>query len=539
MTGPWDAVVIGGGHNGLTCGAYLARAGLRVLVLEARDEVGGCASTVDALGARVNICNCDHSLVRASGIVEELDLARHGLRYLELDPSQLALSWEGHAPWFHFRDPERTLESLALTHPGEVAGYRRYLRETAPATRLLRDMLARPATPGSVAGSLRDARGRGAATLLRLSRMSLVDALRRWFSSEALLGPAATTGPAVWGLPPQTPGTGLAALGYAMRHVVPVGRPEGGSGALTQALAGALREAGGAIETGARVTAVLCDRGRVCGVRLADGRRITAAAVVGATDPRTLLAEWLRDPPPAARALVERWRAAPRPEGYESKVDAVIDVLPRPLGLDPAVLARLGVDEPLGPTAVVSPTTTGIGAAHRRSSEGRIAERPMFLTNVPSVPDPSVAPASGGHVLSLEVLFTPYRLRGGWSGSPEPERWLSAYAELLEPGFLEGVRAMRAVTPADYERDFHLPAGNAPSFAGGPLAALLGRGRPELTRHATAVPGLYLSGAATFPGAGVSGVPGRNAAAVVLRAVRGPGSTRSIPVRRRDAPTAV
>ncbi len=100
-----EAIVVGAGHNGLTCAAYLARGGVDVLVLEARDAVGGCASTVPALdGARVNVCNCDHSLVRATGIVEELDLAAHGLRYLELDPTQLALPWDGSAPWLHFRD---------------------------------------------------------------------------------------------------------------------------------------------------------------------------------------------------------------------------------------------------------------------------------------------------------------------------------------------------------------------------------------------------------------------------------------------------
>jgi phytoene dehydrogenase-like protein len=132
-------------------------------------------------------------------------------------------------------------------------------------------------------------------------------------------------------------------------------------------------------------------------------------------------------------------------------------------------------------------------------------------------------PGSDGdeeHVLSLEVLGTPYSLRGGWSGSPEPERWLAALGTLAEPGFLDGVRRWRVVTPPDYERDFSLTRGHAPSFAGGPLAALLGRDR-ELTRYETPVRGLFLTGAATFPGAGIWGASGRNAAQVVLR--RTPG----------------
>jgi phytoene dehydrogenase-like protein len=152
----------------------------------------------------------------------------------------------------------------------------------------------------------------------------------------------------------------------------------------------------------------------------------------------------------------------------------------------------------------------------------------LFLSNVPSVADPTVAPPDG-HTFSLEVLFTPYRLREGWTSTREPERWLEAFASLCEPGFLDGVRRVRTVGPEDYERDFSMPAGFAPSFAGGPLAALLGRDR-ELTRYATPVGGLYLTGSGTFPGAGVSGAPGRNTARVVLAALgRTPRESRNGP----------
>jgi phytoene dehydrogenase-like protein len=515
-----EAIVVGGGHNGLTCAAYLARAGVDVLVLEARDTVGGCASTVPALdGARANVCNCDHTLVRATGVVEELDLAAHGLRYIDMEPTMLALPWDGSSPWLHFADTQRTFESLALTHPREVAGYRRHVEELAPAARLVLDMTSGPPDPRSVARRLARRRGRGLPALLRLSRASALDVLAPYLSSPALLGPVCTAGPAVWGLPPQAPGTGLGALVYVVRHLAPTGRPEGGSGALTDALATAVRTAGGRIRTAARVERILCARDRVAGVRLAGGERIDAATVIAAGDPRSALVDWLAEPPAAARRLVERWRARARSDGYESKVDAVVDALPRVRGIDRAHADRLGVDDVRRPTTVVAPSPVGIAEAHAAAARGEVAGRPLFLTNVPSVPDPAMLPPGGGHLLSLEALFTPYRLRGGWAGSREPERWLRAYASLLEPGFLDGVRRFRLVGPEDYERDFSMPAGYAPSFAGGPLAALAGRDR-ELTRYATPVRGLYLTGSGTFPGAGVSGAPGRNTAGVVLTALR-------------------
>jgi phytoene dehydrogenase-like protein len=517
---PPDVLVVGAGHNGLVCAAYLARAGLDVLVLEAREEVGGCASTVDVLGARANICSCDHTMVRTTPILDELDLAGHGLRYLDVDPSGLHMSWQDRRPWFSFHEVERTLESLALTHPGEVDGYRRYLAAATPVVRLLLDLTAAAPTAPAVLSRLAGRSGTPAA-LLRLldwSRRSAADVLARFFTSEALLGPAAATGPAVWGLPPQAPGTGLGALGYAMRHVVPVGRPVGGSGALPTALAAALRAAGGRVRTGARVDRVLVSGERVVGVRLAGGEVVEAATVVAAVDPATVLVDWVPDPPRALAAAARRWAARPRRDGYEAKIDAVVTRPPVLRDLDERVAARLGVTEPLAPQLVVAPTLAQLRENHARLAEGSVAERPVLLAAVPSAVDPTlrVGGPGDGHVLSLEALWTPYAVAGGWAGSGEPRRWLSAYAELLEPGFLDSVTAWRVVTPEDYERDFGMPRGYAPSFSGGPLAALLGRDR-ELTRYETPLPGLFLTGAGTFPGAGIWGAAGRNAAAVVLR----------------------
>ena len=503
-----EVVVVGGGHNGLICAAYLARAGLDVVLVEARDEVGGCASTVGALGARVNICNCDHLTFRTTPIADELGLADHGLRYLDVEPAQLSLGWDGEAPWTFHHDVAATLDSLQRSHPGEVDGYRRYVRVARPVAELVLELAGAPPTLPAVTRRVLNRRARGVATLLRWSRRTAVDVLHDFFRSDALLGPVLTTGPAVWGITGEHPRTGMAALGYAMKHVARVGRPEGGSGRLTGAVAASFLAAGGTVRCGRRVTAILCENA-VRGVELEGGEVVRAGRVVVACDPRRAFVEWLRDPPAKAAGLLRRWSERPQHEGYESKLDAVVAAPPR----------FPGFDGELVPTAIVAPSVAGLRDAHRRMGEGRVADRPPLFVNVPSVLDPTMQ-VGGDHVLSLEVLGTPYSLTGGWKGSPEPERWLEALASLAEPGFLDGVRRWRVMTPPDYEREFSLTKGHAPSFAGGPLAALVGRDR-ELTRYRTPVGGLYLTGAATFPGAGVWGASGRNTAHVVLHDVGG------------------
>jgi phytoene dehydrogenase-like protein len=511
-----EVVVVGAGHNGLIAAAYLARAGVRTTLVEARPSVGGCASTVDALGARVNICNCDHVAVRSLPLVDELDLVSHGLRYLDLDPAQVCLSWSQDRPAVLFHDPERTLASLAVTHPDQVEGYRRYLKAALPAARLVLEVAAEQPTPGHVLGRVARRRGAGVSTLLRWSRRSVADVLRSYFTSETLMGTAVATGPAVWGVSPHQTGTGLGALRFGLMHTVAPGRPIGGSGALTEAVRSSFEVAGGLTRCGEPVEALMVERERMLGVRLRTGEEIRAARVVVACDPRFALLDWLGEPvPPVMAGLVAKWRARPSYDGYESKVDAVIDALPQYRELTASMLGSIGVSEPLVPTTIVSPTVDGIAHAHRVGQAGAVSERPIFLVNVPSVADPAMRVTGGGHVLSLEALFTPYALRGGWPASREPRRWLEVFASKVEPGFLEGIREMRAMTPDVYERDFALPRGYAQSFAGGPVAALLGRD-PELTRYRAPLEGLYLTGAATFPGAGVWGAAGRNTAAIVL-----------------------
>jgi phytoene dehydrogenase-like protein len=262
------------------------------------------------------------------------------------------------------------------------------------------------------------------------------------------------------------------------------------------------------------VKKIIAEGDRVLGVTLDGGETLEAPVVVASADPRVALVRWLARPPARAARLVERWRARPTRDGYESKLDAVISRRPRFLGLGDGLLGRLGVGEPLLPTTIISPGLAEIARAHSAMGKGEVAARPMFYVNVPSVLDGSMQ-VGRDDVLSLEVLFTPYLLRGGWQGTDEPARWLEAFSTLVEPGFMDGIRRWRAIVPPDYEREFGLERGLAPGFWGTPLSALAGRER-ELTRYETPVRGLYLTGAGTFPGAGVWGASGRNAAHVVL-----------------------
>lgn len=513
MADRFDAIIVGGGHNGLICGAYLAKSGQRVLLLEARESVGGCAATDHAVGARVNLCNCDHAMVRSVPLVEELQLDRHGLEYIDLTPSMLGLGWDAPGPVAIFHEVEQTLDVLAVSHPDEVENYRRYAKVAVPAAQLLIEMASEPPT---ARGLLTRSVGRGsraAITLAQWSRQSVGDVLRSFFSADGLLGPAMAAGPAVWGLSPEIPGTGLGALPWAFKHVLHTGRPVGGSGALTDAVASALQSMGGTIRTGMPVSSILCEGDAVVGVETRDGSTFRAPTVVVASDPREAIVRYLCNAPASAREFVAKWRDGEPQEGYESKIDARISSVPTWRYFDDSY-AQAGLTDPSSASTLVAPPLAEIHRGFELMQHGQILERPMLFVNVPSINDPSLAPP-GEHVLSVEVLFTPYSFTGGWNDTREAERWLDVASTLFQPGFIDSILDWRLMSPATYERELHLPKGHATSFAGGPLATILGRDR-ELTRYTTPISGLYLTGAATFPGAGVWGASGRNTATVII-----------------------
>ncbi|MFT6763202.1 MAG: beta-carotene ketolase (CrtO type), partial [Candidatus Aldehydirespiratoraceae bacterium] len=367
-----DAVVVGAGHNGLVTAAYLARSGMSTMIVEARSQVGGTAASEHFCGATVNICNCDHLTFRTTPIMSELGLADHGLQYVDVEPAQHNMTWDGAlsgAGWSSHHDLEATLDEIGQVAPNDVDGYRRYAKAAMPAVRMIFEAATEPPTPKSLTQLALRRRLAGSSTLLRWSRRSAADVFRSYFESEMIRGPGAVTGPMVWGISPESKGSGLGALTHAMRHVARVGRPVGGSGQVPLALRSAFEAAGGTVLTDTRVTEICCTDDRVSGVRLSDGSVISAPVVVSACNPHDTFLRWLKTPPASARKLIDRWRKVPHADGYESKLDVVLSEAPQ----------LRNTDRTLGPTTVIAPSLASIHAGWEQMSAGAVLNRPGLL----------------------------------------------------------------------------------------------------------------------------------------------------------------
>ena len=278
----FDAVVIGAGHNGLITAAYLARHGVSTLLVEARHLVGGTAASEMFAGTVANICNCDHLTFRTTPVVDELNLVSHGLDYIDVEPAQLNGDWSTQRFWPMYHDLERTLDALNRVHPASVSGYRKYARTMVPLARLVLDAAAHPPSRRGLLATIAKRGGRGVPALLRYSRMSAADVLREFFDDDAVVGPALVEGPVVWGLSPETPGTGLGAMSYALRHASKVGRPRGGSGKVPDAILASYLSNGGILRLNTRVVTINCEGDRVGAVQMSDNTTVTTRIVVSA-----------------------------------------------------------------------------------------------------------------------------------------------------------------------------------------------------------------------------------------------------------------
>lgn len=510
--GSADVVVIGAGHNGLACGAYLAREGLDVVVVEQAAEPGGCVATVElADGAgRLELGAFEHNGIRASGVADELELeARFGLRWLLRDELVLAPCDDGTALELH-NSLDRTVEGFAgVLGADEARRYREFAGWAARAMAVLGQADAGPPPTIRELAALSDA-------TLGAEGQRLIQAL---FASSATLCSAHLEDPRLRGLlehwaahsqqPPDDPGTAAGALMLAAWHGSPSARPAGGSRGTVDALVRCLRGHGGALHLGAAVNRIEVSAGRAVAVQAGDERIAARRAVVSAIDARRVF-ERLIDPAQVPVALAREVAGihVGRRNVSELKVDAVLARMP-------ALRAPPGFE---GALMLSSNTDADIESAFARLALGELPDRPPLMIGFPSAREPGWTPESEQAVLWLST-FVPWRLaEGSWDEATlqraADHSWRAA--ERVLGCELEAVER-RITGPEDWVARTGNP--NAcPNHVEMSLDQLLGmRPSPSLSRYSTPIEGLFLSGAGTHPGGGVTGMPGRNAAAVVLR----------------------
>ena len=530
----WDAIVVGGGHNGLVCGTYLARAGLRTLIVERREAVGGAVATAELVpGARVPALA--HTVGRLRGsIAKDLGLARHGLRLVQPAARVTSLRTDG-PPITLWGDVRRTADGLAALSAPDASRWIAFDAEVRSLAGVLSRMATLtppdPSAPamGDLVGAMRlglhlrglpEARSRA---LFKVLPQPVADFLEDRLEHEALRALLAVRGIRYSSLGPRAAGSTQVLLadaagndGGAAGETV---YARGGPGALAAALAAAARSAGADLRTNAEVIAIRERDGRTVGVALADGTELAAPIVVSGVDPRRTLLGLLG---PEAIGPRLGWQAGNlRQGGVTAKVNLALAGLPRFTGLTEAAAAPR-----LRGRLVVAPSIGYLDRAADAAKYGRVSEEPWLEATIPSLVDPLLvdgAAVSGvAHVMSVLLQSAPATLReGDWDARRNELGDLALRTlETVAPGITALVVARQVLTPLDLERDHGLTGGHP--LHGEPSLDQWFAWRPMLglARYRLPIEGLYLCGAGAHPGGGVTGGPGRNAAREILIDVR-------------------
>ncbi|HVK52380.1 MAG TPA: NAD(P)/FAD-dependent oxidoreductase [Pseudoxanthomonas sp.] len=521
-----DVVLIGGGHNGLVCATYLAKAGLKVTVLERRPVLGGAAVTEEFHpGFRNSVAAYTVSLLQPK-VIADLDLHAHGLRivrrrrnnFLPLPDGQYLLTVEGQTQAqvakFSARDAERlpayearleaiadVLRALALEPPPNLTdgGWWKALPELLRAGRLGKRLYALDET-------LRQ-------ELLDLFTISAAEYLDRWFESapiKALFGFDGVVGNYA---SPYTPGSAYVLLHHVFGEVNGVkgawGHAIGGMGAITQAMASAARAAGVDLRTDAGVREVLVEKGRAVGVVTEAGQTLRARAVVANVNPKLLYQRLMRerDVPEATRERMSNWRCG----SGTFRMNVALSRLPD-------FTALPGDGDHLTAGIILAPSLDYMDQAYRDAIVRGWSREPIVEMLIPSTLDDSLAP-QGQHVASLFCQHVAPTLSDGRSWDDHREEvadLMIATVDRFAPGFADSVLGRQVLSPLDLERIFGLVGGDI--FHGALSLNQLFSARPMLGQadYRGAVPGLYLCGSGTHPGGGVTGAPGHNASRAIL-----------------------
>ena len=525
----YDAIVVGGGHNGLVAAAYLAKAGLRTVVLERRPTLGGTVET-RTLDDGSRAPGLFHTVGRLRpAVFRELDLAAHGLSLVAPEVRAFAPQPDGRAVTL-WASPDRTASDLAGWSASDAAawaGFDRHVRALAGFLAALAEQVP-PATSGPGLGdaitgillgraykklSRDDARN-----LLRVLPMAVADFVGEWFESDAVRATVAARAIQHAALGAWSMGTTATLLadsagndgGAAGQAVF----ARGGPGALADALGAAARAFGAELRTGAEVVAVTSSDGRVTGVALASGEEIAAPIVASGLDPRRTLLGLLG---PLDLGPHLRWRAGNiRQPGVVARVNLALSALPRfPSAGD-------GDDAAKRIRGRILVGATGIDDLERAfdaSKYGRVSDRLVLEATIPTLVDPSLAAREGSHVVSVVAQYVPYTLRdGAWDDAARTTLGDKVVAALEEaaPGIGSLVTAREVLTPSDLEAEYGLTGGHPYHQEPGLDAWFAWRPLVGWARYRMPVEGLYLVGPGAHPGGGVTGAPAHNAVKEIL-----------------------
>lgn len=517
----YDAIIIGAGHNGLVTAAYLAKAGCRVLVLERRETLGGAAATEEIFpGFKFNTGAHDAGLFRRE-IIAELDLKKHGLELIESPVAAFAPQPDGGSITF-WRDQEKNIAEIAKFSKSDAGKFPAFIRLVSKLTEVLDSIML--LTPPSVVQNsfdellvwakaglkLKRAGKHEMMEFLRVLPMTVTEFLNEWFENEALkalLGSAGVTG-SMQG--PQASGTafmmlyhylGMANGGFKSSFFV-----KGGIGQLSAALASAARQHGAEIRTGAEVAHIKLAEGKAIGVVLKNGEEISARVVISNADPRRTFFD-LAGAPNLGPTFVRRVRNI-RFRGNTAKVNLALSDLPRFRSPEAHLSGHM----------IICPSLEYLERAYDEAKYGRYSQKPYLDIVIPTVLDSSLAPA-GKHVMSITMQYAPYKLReSNWDESREKlgDHIISTLTEYA-PNIKALVLHRQVITPLDWERDYALTAGCIFHGQLGLDQLLFMRPVAGFGQYRTPIENLYLCGAGTHPGGGVTGAPGHNAAREILK----------------------